>query len=110
MNSVRLRAYFGLLVAAIIWGLATAIVKFTLGGFTPFVFLTYRFFISSILAVIIFTLVGIKFPKDPKIMILTIFYGFLTSTVTLGLLFWGVEKTSSVDANVLSAMAPITVA
>jgi len=110
MNPARLRAYIELLIVAVIWGVAAPVIKYTLGGFSPIIFLTYRFFISTVLALIIFAITGFKFPKNPKILGITLFNGFLLSTVALGLLFLGTQKTTSIDSNILSAMAPITIA
>lgn len=110
MNPARLRAYTELLIVAIIWGVAGVVIKYTLGGFSPFIFLTYRFFISTILAVILFIITGIKIPKDPKILGLAILNGFLISTASLSLLFLGAEKTTSIDLNLISAIAPLTIA
>lgn len=110
MNPARRRAYIELLFVAIIWGFASPVIKYTLGGFSPGVFLTYRFFISAVLALVIFAITGFKFPKNPKTLALTIFNGFLLSTVSLGLLFLGTDKTTSIDSNVISTMGPITIA
>ncbi|PJA42810.1 EamA family transporter, partial [Candidatus Woesebacteria bacterium CG_4_9_14_3_um_filter_39_10] len=43
MNPHRLKAYILLLIVAVIWGIAGPVIKFTLGGFPPLLFLTYRF-------------------------------------------------------------------
>lgn len=110
MNPARARAYIELLIVAAIWGVAAVVIKYTLGGFSPFIFLTYRFFISTIIAIAIFIFTGIKIPKDPKVLALTLFNGFLISTVSLGLLFLGADKTTSIDSNLISAMAPILIA
>jgi drug/metabolite transporter (DMT)-like permease len=109
MNPVRKRAYIELLIVSLIWGMAAPVIKYTLGGFSPAVFLTYRFFISSVIAVFFFIFFGIKLPKDRKTLIFLIINGFLLSTVSLGLLFLGTDKTSSVDSNLISAMAPVTI-
>jgi drug/metabolite transporter (DMT)-like permease len=110
MNPVRKRAFIELLIVSLIWGIAAPVIKFTLEGFSPAVFLTYRFFISSVIAVFFFIFFGLKLPKDRKTLIFTVLNGFLLSTVSLGLLFLGTDKTSSVDSNLISAMAPITIA
>jgi drug/metabolite transporter (DMT)-like permease len=110
MNPARKRAYIELLIVTIIWGFAAPIIKYTLTGFSPAVFLTYRFFISTVIAIIFFAIYGLKLPKKPKVLWLTLFNGFLLTTVTLGLLFFGTEKTTSIDSNLISAMAPITIA
>ncbi len=109
MNPARKRAYIELLIVSIIWGVAAVVIKYTLGGFSPDIFLTYRFFISTIIALIIFAFTGIKLPKNPKTLGLAAFNGFLLSTVSLGLLFLGTDKTTSIDANLISSMAPIMI-
>lgn len=110
MSPIRKRAYIELLIVSLIWGMATPIIKYTLVGFSPSVFLTYRFFISGIIAVFFFIFFGLKLPKDKKTLIFILINGFLLTTVSLGLLFLGINKTSSVDSNLISAMAPITIA
>lgn len=110
MSSSRKRAYLELLIIAAIWGSAAPIIKYTLGGFSPAVFLTYRFFISTIAAIVIFAFTGIKLPKSSRAWKMTLFNGFLLSTVSLGLLFLGTEKTTSIDSNLISAMSPIIIA
>lgn len=109
MNPHRLRAYIELLIVSIIWGAAAVVIKFTLSYFSPSVFLTYRFFLSSVVALIFFAFTGFKLPKSPKLLLTIFIYGFLSSTVTLGLLFLGTDMTTSIDANLLSATAPITI-
>ncbi len=110
MNPARKRAYLELLVVAAIWGCAAPIIKFTLGGFSPTVFATYRFFISTLAAFAIFAFTGIKFPKNPKIFWMVILNGFLMTTVTIGLLFLGTNKTTSIESNLISAISPIVIA
>lgn len=110
MNPARKRAYIELLIVTIIWGFAAPVIKYTLSGFSPAIFLTYRFTISAVIALVFFIMTGFKFPKDPKVLWLTLFNGFLLTTVSLGLLFLGTDKTTSIDANLISAMAPITIA
>jgi len=110
MSPARKRAYIELLIVAVIWGSASPIIKYTLEGFSPAIFLVYRFFISAIVAFIIFAFTGIKFPKKPKVLAVTFLNGFLLSTVALGLLFLGTDKTTSIDSNLISAVSPIVIA
>lgn len=110
MNPVRKNAYINLLLVAVIWGAAAVVIKYTLIGFSPAIFLTYRFFISSIIALFFFIFFGLKLPKDRKTLIFVLINGFLLSTVSLGLLFLGTDKTTSIDSSLISAMAPITTA
>jgi drug/metabolite transporter (DMT)-like permease len=110
MNPVRLRAYIEILIVTAIWGFAAPVIKYTLTAFPPAIFLTYRFFISFILAIGIILFTGFKLPKKPKVLALTLFNGFLLSTVTLGLLFLGTDKTTAIDSNLISTMSPIVIA
>lgn len=105
----RLTAYLLLLVVAVIWGAALPIIKFTLGGFNPLIFLTYRFGISAVISLALILLLGLHIPRKKTVILLTLGYGFLTSTITLGLLFLGVEKTTAVDTTLIAATAPILV-
>ncbi len=109
MNPHRLKAYLLLFFTAVIWGVAGPIIKYTLGGIAPLPFLTYRFAVSSI-AAIIFLLMGIsKIPKGGRIFFETLLYGFLTSTVALGLLFFGLNNTTVLDMTFITAVGPLLI-
>lgn len=108
MNN-RLTAYLLLLVVAAIWGAALPIIKFTLGGFSPLIFLTYRFGVSAVISLVLILLLGLQIPRKKTVILLTLGYGFLTSTITLGLLFLGIERTTAVDTTLIAATAPILV-
>ncbi len=107
--SPRIHAYLLLLVTVVIWGVAGSIIKFTLVEFPPVLFLFYRFAISAVAALATTTIIGFKLPTDRKILFLTILYGFLTSTVSLGLVFLGFERTTVVNASLISIVGPILV-
>lgn len=107
MNPYRLHAYLLLLLVTVIWGVAGVVIKFTLGAFDPLVFLTYRFGVSSIASLLIALIIGFKLPTDKKVIWLALFYGFLTTTVALGLLFFGYDETTAIDATLISATGPI---
>lgn len=109
MYTPRLKAYIMLLIVSVIWGIAGPVIKLTLKGLPPDIFLLYRFFISSIIAVVIFVFIGIKFPQEPKLIRNILVYGFFNSTATLGLLFWGTDKTSLLDMSLISLFGPILI-
>ncbi len=109
MSQKRLRAYFYLLVASIIWGVAGPVVKYTLFSLPPLIFLTYRFAISTVLAIPLLFIRRPKLPSSAKLIWFIILISFLTSTVRLGLLFFGFEKTTSLSGNLLSALSPLAV-
>lgn len=105
----RTKAYLMLLVVAVIWGIASPVIKYTLTGFTAPVFLAYRFGISTILAIIIFAINGIHLPKDPKLILLIILYGFLNSVVSLGFLFFGMENTTVLETGLITLASPLII-
>ena len=109
MNAARMRAYIEILVASVIWGVAGPVIKYTLGAFDATTFLTYRFGISSIVAVITFLFVGFRLPKDKKTLGELLLYGFLTSTVALGFLFFGLENTTVLDMSLITLANPLVI-
>ncbi len=108
MNSARLKAYFFLLLVCVIWGVAGPILKLTLKEVPPFIFLSYRFLISSIVAItwFLFTKKAI-FTKSLKTNLKMLAYCFLNTTASLGLLFWGLSKTSLLESSLIIIFGPI---
>ena len=108
MNPRRLRAYFLLIIVVIIWGIAPSVIKFALGELPPFLFLTYRFFITTVFLLPFY--IGSK-DKGLKLSIfpLLIFVSILGSTLNLGFLFYGTNLTTSLDSSLISATSPILV-
>lgn len=109
MNSSRLRAYLMLLGVATIWGVASPIIKFTLEAFDPVTFLTYRYFISVIIAVVIYFFVKVKIPKNLGTIFLLVTYSFLNSVVSLGMLFFGMDNTTVLDMSLITLVGPLIV-
>jgi len=109
MTAHRTKAYIYLIIVAIIWGVASSVIKFTFQGISPLPFLSYRFGIAAIVSVIYFLLVRPKFPNPGKTIPLSIFYGFLAYTVALGLLFLGLEKTTVLDLTLITLLIPLLV-
>jgi drug/metabolite transporter (DMT)-like permease len=109
MSRPRTLAYLALLATALIWGAAGPVIKFTLGGIAALPFLTYRFALSSLFALALIPWGGLKFPRNKKTLGRAVLYGFLTSTVALGLLFLGLEKTTVLDMTLLAAVGPLLI-
>ena len=109
MNPVRAKAYFFILIATVIWGVASPIIKYTLDGFEPLAFLTYRFGISAVISIIFFSISGIKLPKDPGTFLLLIVYGLLASSISLGLLFFGLQNTTVLDSSLITLSDPLLI-
>ena len=109
MNSHRLTAYLMLLGVSVIWGIAGPVIKFTLGEFPPLIFLSYRFAISSAIALVYFTTTQTHIPTKSRDMGLVLLYSLFAVAIGLGLLFFGFDKTTSLTGSLLSAMAPLAV-
>jgi drug/metabolite transporter (DMT)-like permease len=109
MNPARLRAYIALLIATIIWGLAGPIIKYTLGRFDSVTFLAYRYLISTVVGVITFAILGFHLPKERKTLGELLLYGFVTSTVALGFLFFGLENTTVLDMSLITLANPLVI-
>lgn len=105
----RTKAYLMLLAVATIWGVASPVIKFTLTGFDPAVFLAYRFGISTIIAIVIAIFIGLHIPKNGKVFLLFLFYGFLNSVVALGLLFFGMENTTVLETGLITLAGPLII-
>lgn len=106
----RLTAYFLLLIVSIIWGVAGPVIKYTLGSFPPIIFLTYRFALASALGATLWAIRPPKIRVDGSTMPHIILHSVFTVPLSLGLLFLGYDKTTSLTGTVISAMGPIMIA
>ncbi|HUW21712.1 MAG TPA: DMT family transporter [Candidatus Bathyarchaeia archaeon] len=105
----RLISYFLLILTAILWGFAAPIVKYTLSYIDPVSFLFYRFTIVCLIFLIPF-IMAIKKVRFSSIQLIKLtIIGILGGPVTLLLIFWGADKTTSLDASIIVAMAPILI-
>ncbi|KKU87819.1 hypothetical protein A3A64_01945 [Candidatus Gottesmanbacteria bacterium RIFCSPLOWO2_01_FULL_48_11] len=109
MNAHRLSAYLMLLAVSVIWGVAGPVIKFTLGEFPPLIFLSYRFAISSVIALVYFSTTNNRLPTKSKDVSLVALYSLLAVSIGLGLLFFGFDKTTSLTGSLLTAMSPIAI-
>lgn len=107
MTSARTKAYLLLTIVSIIWGLAGPIIKFTLQELPPLIFLSYRFTLSTIFALIYFAFRPPQLPNSLKLTGYISLYSLLAVTFGLGLLFFGFDKTTSLVGTVISALAPL---
>jgi len=109
MHKKRVRAYTLLFIVAVIWGIAGPIIKLTLQELPPNIFLTYRLFISAVIAVVYFIFSKVRFPKDKTALIQLTVYAVLNSVLTLGLLFAGMANTSLLDMTIIQSLGPLIV-
>lgn len=108
MNPRRAHAYFLLLMVVIIWGIASPVIKFTQRGIETLPFLTYRFFLAGIFGAVFLWATKTRLPKKGDFLNLCL-YGLLTSAISLGFLFLGLERTTVVEANLITATSPLIV-
>lgn len=103
----RIKAYIILLVATAIWGVAGPVIKFTLGGINTVPFLTYRFGLSAVVGVITFLIFGFNLPKSPKLLFMLLIHALFSSTIALGLLFFGLENTTVLEMTIITLAVPV---
>lgn len=109
MSKDRFKSYLLLIIVAAIWGIAGPVIKYTLPDFPPMIFLTYRFFISSLLMLPIVLVLKPKFPRSRREIAMLTVAGLLGSTINLGLVFLALEKTTVLDITVIGNTSPIFV-
>jgi drug/metabolite transporter (DMT)-like permease len=109
MNPYRLHAYLAILIATVIWGVASPVIKFTLGGIDALSFLTYRLALSTIVAIVTFLVMGVHLPRKPGILPKLIIYGLFATSISLGLLFFGLEKTTVLEETLILLVTPLLI-
>ncbi len=108
MNPRRLIAYILFIIAAFVSAVAGIVIKFTLTGITPLPFLTYRFGLAGLLGIVLTILLkGKGLPKKRSVWIELLIFSFLSSTIALVLLFFGLEKTTVLDMSIITAVYPL---
>lgn len=109
MFSNRIKAYLMLLLVSIIWGIASPIIKLTLNDIPADLFLFYRFLISTVVA-IPFVL---RFSPSLKKIFGSIrsiaAHSIFTAILSLGFLFWGMEKTTVLNSSLIQTLGPLIV-
>lgn len=93
-----------LIIANIIWGAASPMFKWALQDIPPFTLAFFRFFLASLLLwPFVIPHIAIKPTDIPKIILLS-FFGIV---INISLYFLGLQLTSSIDAPIIGAAAPI---
>ena len=109
MSNERKQARLALLFSSLIWGIAPPVIKYTLNFLSPFSFLFYRFLFASFFVIIPFYLKIKKNPPSKKDWFFYLFLGFLCSPLNLGFLFLGINRTTAIDASLISIISPILI-
>jgi drug/metabolite transporter (DMT)-like permease len=107
MSASRINAYILLLLTTCIWAVAAVVIKFTLDGISPLPFLTYRLLLSAIIG--LFALFAFKhtLKLSTKSWIAVIVYSILSTTLSLGLLFLGLDRTTVLNLALISLVGPL---
>lgn len=103
----RTTAYLYLLLVSLIWGAASPVVKHTLQWFDPWLFLTYRFFVSTLIAFPYLTFAGVRFPKKPSVRWLVLLTGIISAPLSLFLFFEALSKTTALSGSLITASGPL---
>jgi len=103
----RRTAYILLLITTIIWGASPAIVKNSYDITTPFRFLLYRYVVAFVCSIPIIFYYLRKVKNNLNIFIRVIILELIGVTLALGLLYVGLDKTSSIESGLIITAGPI---
>lgn len=94
-----------LIIANIIWGIASPIFKFALGNIPPFTLAFIRFFFAGL----IFLPMAIKSwqPINVRQWVEILLVGFFGITVNIAFFFLGVVKTESINVPIIASSGPV---
>ncbi len=99
-------AFIALIIAHILWGAATPIIKITLNEIPPFTFLFLRFLLVGIICLPFLYLELKNNPVNKKDIPNLVILGLLGQS-SLILLFIGLNYTTTIDAAILSVFSPL---
>lgn len=105
--SRRTTAYAYLLLVSLIWGAASPVVKNTLQWFNPWLFLTYRFALSTLIALPCLFFTKAKLPKKTSDQWLILLTGFISAPLSLFLFFEALNKTTALSGSLITASGPL---
>ncbi len=103
----RTTAYAYLLLVSLIWGAASPVVKNTLQWFNPWLFLTYRFAISTLIAFPHLAFSGVPLPKKASLIWLIMLTGIISAPLSLFLFFEALNKTTALSGSLITASGPL---
>jgi len=105
----RKLALLFLFLSALIWGIATPVIKSTVAYVPPFTFLMLRFWIAGIITIPMsyyyFTHYQINFERVKKL----IFSSTIGYVLCLSFIFIGLSKTSAIEGSILSVFSPLLI-
>lgn len=104
-----LASYFFLIINTIVWGAALIVVKPALDVTTPFRYLLYRFFFASIFSIPLLFYYWPKIKNKLQTISRVTALEILGTTLALSLLYFGLSKTSAIEAGFITITTPIFV-
>lgn len=96
-----------LLLVSIVWGAASPVVKHTLQWFSPWLFLTYRFFLSTLIGIPALAMTRSVLPKQSSARWLLLLTGFVSAPLSLFLYFEALNKTTALSGSLITASGPL---
>jgi len=105
----RTRAYLALLTTAIIWGAAFPVIKPSLSIISPYQFLYFRYLIAAPLTLPILIYFFFKLKPKLKTIFTIILLELFGAPFSLSILYYGLSKTSALEASLIGATSPILV-
>ena len=96
-----------LLLVSLIWGAAGPVVKHTLTWFNPWLFLTYRFFLSTLIAIVYLYVTQTPFPKKTSDKLLLLTTSIISAPLSLFLFFTALSKTTALSGSLITAAGPL---
>ncbi len=106
-SRTRFRSYLYLGLNTIVWGAAFIAVKPALSVTTPFRYLLYRFFFAALLSLPILIHYWSKIKNKKKIITKITLLELIGTTLSLGLLYIGLDNTSAIEAGFITTTTPI---
>lgn len=103
----RATAALLLLLVSLMWGAASPIVKWTLTWFDPWLFLTYRFALSTLIALPYLSFSKAKLPTKLSDQWLVLLTGFVSAPLSLFLFFEALDKTTALSGSLITAAGPL---
>lgn len=107
--SKRTIAYVFLLINAVCWGAALPLVKPALSFITPFEYLFGRFALAALLTTPLLVYYTWKQPGVWRALFTIFALELIGTTLTLGLVYEGLARTTALEANLIATTAPLFV-
>ena len=105
----RLKSYLYLALNTVVWGAALIVVKPALSVTTPFRYLLYRFVFAGVFSLPMLFYYWPKVKNKLKTILRISGLELIGTTLALGLLYFGLDQTSAIEASFITTTTPIFV-